>query len=211
MKILKNISYLALVLVTFTSCELADPIESEITEYAEFEVVDGPYVYIPVGTAYEEPGVIAMAGEDELEVTISGSVDTDTPGVYVLNYTAVNADGFPATTTRYVAVGNQEVAFGRDLSGVYSVGTSSNTITQIQPGFYLNSDTLPPNGIDVIMVDLGNGNLVIPPQSSPFGQVFADPSINADSSVTLSADENTIVIKQSIGSFGIFTRTFVKQ
>lgn len=211
MKIFKNITCLTLILVTFTGCDLADPIESEITEYAEFEVMGGQYMYIPVGTAFEDPGVTATAGEDELEVQISGAVDAETPGVYVINYTAVNADGFPATTTRYVAVGNEEVALSRDLSGVYSVGSSTNTITQIQPGFYLNSDTLPPNGIDVFMVDLGNGSLVIPPQSSPFGQVFADPSINPESSVTLSEDGNTIVINQSIGSFGIFSRTFVKQ
>lgn len=155
--------------------------------------------------------VTATAGEDELEVEITGSVDGNTPGVYVLSYTAVNEDGFPATITRFVAVGNEEVAFNRDLSGIYTVGTRTNTITQIQPGFYQNSDILPPNNINVFMVDLGNGSLVIPPQSSPFGQVYADPSINPESSASLSEDENTIVINQNVGSFGIFSRTFVKQ
>lgn len=210
MKILKNISFLGLVLVTFASCDLADPIESEITEYAEFEVTEGQYIYWEVGTPFQDPGVIAMAGEDELEVQISGSVDTNTPGVYVINYSALNSDGFPATTSRYVAVGNKEVAESRDLSGTYAVGTRFNTVSQMAtPGFYSNSDVLPPNGIAVFMVDLGNGSLIVPPQSSPFGSVTTDPSVNADS-YGLVNSENSFTLALKIGGNAIFTRTFTK-
>lgn len=210
MKNLKYLAILSFVLLTTVSCNIEDPIESTITQYADFEVTGGTYVYVQQGETYQEPGVKALAGEDELEVSVDNTVDTSTPGVYVLNYSATNSDGFAASTTRYVAVGDKVVAEGRDLSGTYLTGTRTNTITQIQPGIYLNSDTLPNNAISVFMVDLGNGSLIIPPQSSRFGVVYADPTLNPDSSVTLNAD-NSIVINQFISGNGIFSRTFVKQ
>lgn len=190
-------------------CELADPIESEVTEYAEFEVTGGEFLYLDLGSTFTDPGVTATAGGESLDVAISGSVDTNTPGVYILEYSAVNADGFPATTTRYVAVGDMEVAFGRDLSGTYAVGTRTNTVTQIQPGYYLNSDSLPPNAISVFMVDLGTGELIIPPQSSPFGIVAVYPAQYPDSSGILNED-GSFVLNQFISCCGIFSRTFTR-
>jgi hypothetical protein len=210
MKLIKNIALLAIVLVGISSCSLEDPIESQITEYAEFEVTDGPYVYWEQGEAFVEPGVVALAGGESLEVMVDGAVDVNTPGVYVLNYSAVNADGFPATTTRYVAVGKTDVAFNRDLSGLYLTGTRENTVTQIIPGFYLNSDTLPNNSVSVFMVDLGNGQLIIPAQQSRFGTVVADSTIIPGSGVTLDS-ETGFTIKQDISCCGLFTRIFIKQ
>lgn len=211
MKLIKNIALLAIVLVGISSCSLEDPIESQVTEYAEFEVTGGQYVYWQQGEPFTEPGVVAIAGGESLDVQVDGSVDVSTPGVYVLNYSAVNADGFAATATRYVAVGNKDVAFNRDLSGLYLTGTRENTVTLIQPGFYLNSDTLPNNSISVFMVDLGNGQLIVPTQQSRFGSIIADPTIIPGSGVTLSADETSFTIAQYISCCGIYSRTFIKQ
>ncbi len=212
MKLIKNIALLAIVLVGISSCSLEDPIESRVTEYAEFEVTGGPYVYWEQGEAFTEPGVVAIAGGETLEVQIDGTVDVNTPGVYVLTYSSVNADGFAATTTRFVAVGNTDVAFNRDLSGLYLTHNTGreNTVTQIIPGFYLNSDTLPNNSISAFMVDLGNGQLILPPQSSRFGTVFADPLLDPGTGITLDS-ETSFTIKQKIGGNPIFTRIFIKQ
>lgn len=210
MKIIRNIAILAIMVLGVLSCSLEDPIESQVTEYAEFEVTGGEYVYWQLGEAFTDPGVVALAGGEALEVSINGSVDVNTPGVYPLTYSAVNADGFAASTVRFVAVGDKDVAFNRDLSGLYLTGTRENTVTQIQPGFYLNSDTLPNNSISVFMVDLGNGEIVIPTQQSRFGQIIADPTIIPGSGVTLSDDETSFTIAQYISCCGIFTRTFIK-
>lgn len=207
MKLYTKSLIMSFLAIGIMGCDLEDPIESTVTQYAEFEVTGGPYLYVDLGSSFEDPGVIATAGENVLDVEISGTVDTSTPGVYILEYSAVNEDGFPATTTRYVAVGDQEVAFGRDLSGTYFTGTRTNTVTQIQPGYYLNSDTLPNNSISVFMVDLGNGDLIIPPQSSRFGTVAADPSRFPDSFATLDSP-TSFTIAQFISCCGIFTRTF---
>lgn len=211
MKLFKNIAYSSLILLAFGSCDLADPITSEITEYADFTMEGESFIYHQVGTPFTDPGVTAMEGEDDLEVQVTGSVDPNVIGVYYLNYSAVNSDGFSASVERVVAVGDQEVAFNRDLSGTYVTGGRPNVVTMTGPGVYLNSDTLPFNSISVWMVDLGNGQLVIPPQSTPFGTVYADPSLNPSSLASISEDGVTLIINQFISCCGIFSRTFLKQ
>ena len=210
MNIIKNITCFAFILFALTGCDLADPIESEITEYADFNMEGESFIYHQVGTAFTDPGVTAMEGEDELEVQITGTVDPNVTGVYYITYSAVNSDGFAASADRIVAVGDKEVAFNRDLSGVYAVGTSSNTVTITEPGIYQNSDVLPPNSISVWMVDLGNGDLVIPPQPSRFGSVSADPSVSPGSYGRLDS-ETSFTLSLKIGGNPLFLRTFTKQ
>src|SRR5690554_360057 len=105
MNIIKNITCFAFILFALTGCDLADPIESEITEYADFNMEGESFIYHQVGTAFTDPGVTAMEGEDELEVQITGTVDPNETGVYYITYSAVNSDGFAASADRIVAVG----------------------------------------------------------------------------------------------------------
>lgn len=205
-KILIYMSFFS-ALFLFTSCEKDDSSDiSDITEYATFTVTGPKYLYVNQGDPYQDPGVEALEGDATLEVTTTGDLDVDTPGVYQLTYSAVNSDGFPATVTRYVAVGNKAVATSRDLSGEYA---PANTVTKIGEGFYQNSDVLPANGIAVFMVDLGDGSIVVPPQSSPFGVVVADPSVNPDTFGVLNS-EDSFSLTEEIGPNGIFEITFNK-
>lgn len=199
--------FLLILFPGLTSCSLEDPIKSEVTDHAKFQMTDGPYVYWPLGTEFTDPGISATSGEEEIEVSTEGTVDTDTPGVYVLKYSAENSDGFAASVERFVAVGNKEVAISRDLTGTYS---PTNEVKKIVDGFYMNSDILPTNGIKVVMADLGNGELIIPPQSSKFGIVYADPQINENTGGILNED-GSFTIKQMLVAYGIYTRTFIKQ
>lgn len=196
----------------FSACENEETEDvSQITYYAKFDMSGGQYLLWQQGTPYEEPGVTASEDGEPLEVEISGTVDENTPGVYPITYSAVNSDGFPATTTRFVAVGDVQTASSRDLSGLYlEVGGGENEVTKIADGFYMNSDILPPNGIQVFMADLGNGMLIIPTQGSPYGPVTADPSIDPESSATL-ISETTFEVNLRITGYPIFPRTFVKQ
>ena len=201
---------LVLVLLTFASCEIADPIESTVTKYADFNMTGPKYLYWEQGEAFTDPGVEATEGGDPLEVQIDGTVDANTPGVYPLTYSAVNSDGFPASVTRYVAVGDKAVAASRDLSGKYDVGSRETEVSKITDGFYDVTDILPPNGVHAFMVDLGNGSIIIPVQSSPFGMVVADPSVNPDSSASLDSD-TSFSLHFQLGGYGIFNRTFTQQ
>ena len=96
---------------------------------------------------------------------------------------------------------------GRDLSGTYA---PANTVTRLTTGFYHNSDLLPTNELPGVMVDLGNGQLIIPVQSSPSGDIYADPALDPETFGTLNADMS-FTSHQMISCCGIYTRTFVKQ
>ena len=198
-----------LILITsgLWSCSYEDPIRSDVTEFPEMELTGEPYIFLNLGATFEDPGAIAKAGEENLEVSVKGAVDTEVPGVYTLTYSAKNADGFPASVKRFVAVGYKEVVEGRDLSGTYA---PANTVTRLTTGFYHNSDLLPTNELSGVMVDLGNGELIIPVQSSPSGDIYADPAIDPETFGTLNADMS-FTFHQMISCCGIYTRTFVKQ
>lgn len=64
-------------------------------------------LHIPVGTEYTEPGYIARDKADGTvteKVNISGSVDTNTPGTYVLTYTVSDSAGNQGSAERTVHV-----------------------------------------------------------------------------------------------------------
>lgn len=69
-------------------------------------ILSGPSVLtISKGNEYLELGAIATDGLDgKIGVKISGSVNTGTPGIYVLSYSAVNSVGNTATVTRTIEV-----------------------------------------------------------------------------------------------------------
>lgn len=86
---------------------------SDITNYATFDYE--PVVAVPLGGSFT-PGAIATEGGVELLVTIDGSVDTNTKGVYTFTYSATNSDGYSATATQTVVVHDPAIV-GTDVSG----------------------------------------------------------------------------------------------
>ena len=68
-------------------------------------------IYLPAGSTYVDAGVFALDGLDgELEATVSGSVDTNLPGEYFIDYTATDSSGNTGTVNirRKVIVGNPD-------------------------------------------------------------------------------------------------------
>ncbi len=66
-----------------------------------------PYVTIPAGGTYAEPGYSAtddIDGDITASVTISGGVDAYKPGAYTLTYTATDSGGNSASVSRTVTV-----------------------------------------------------------------------------------------------------------
>lgn len=148
---------LALALVGLNSCDYDGKDDSYVTHYVTFSLNEGSRVTVPVGSSYSEPGFTAMEnGEDvSSKVTVSGDeVDPDQIGIYNITYSAVNKDGFAASTSRQVVVYNPEVT--TNITGTYTVATASCsnnkilasypitgntvTITQLAPGLYSVSD-----------------------------------------------------------------------
>src|SRR5690349_11514964 len=77
---------------------------SKITNFPILTLQGDQVMAIEKGTPFTDPGVTAKEGTNNLTPTISGSVDVNTPGVYIITYTAVNKDGFSASATRTVVV-----------------------------------------------------------------------------------------------------------
>ncbi|MGA1540277.1 MAG: DUF5011 domain-containing protein, partial [Chthoniobacterales bacterium] len=85
---------------------------------------DNP-LYLPVGAAFNDPGVSAFDAIDgDVAVQTSGTVDTSTRGTYVLTYTATDAAGNEATATREVIVRSGAAQFFAAQFGMTNVDLS---------------------------------------------------------------------------------------
>lgn len=118
-KMLKLFSVLAIV-----SCTEEDPIESTITNFPAFEFEQ--LEIIAVGDSFT-PDAIALEGENEIDVVINGSVDSDSVGIYNIRYSAINSDGFDGSATQTVVVHDPSIV-GTDVSGdIYDTNTPTRT------------------------------------------------------------------------------------
>ncbi len=213
---IKNIYKLFSVVAIFGllgSCSEERPIESKVTFFPTFEVNGAEYLLVQSGVAFNDPGVVAKSGDSELPVSKTGTVDTNQPGVYKLSYSATNSDGFDASTDRYVIVSDDpDLIINSDLSGSYTRDSNPAhvmTLSKITDGVYQADDILPTNGIRAIIFQYSSTKLVIPLQSSNFGNIIADEANDAETSGTL-IDGTDITLQTRIGGFGVFTRNFLK-
>lgn len=153
-------SLLLVVAAMFTSChEVTTEDTSFITYYVTFDLDGGSTYLHPVGSEFVDPGFTAMEGSEDVTANVSvdySAVDGYTMGLYTLIYSAVNADGFSASTTRTVIVYDENYA-GPDLAGSYTIqpgsyrdysGTPTSfsgfsvNITTVAPGFFYVSDLI---------------------------------------------------------------------
>lgn len=111
MKMKKNIFYIMLLLLTsattLTSCDDDSSAGvTRITYYPVLTLQGEATMHVDKGTTFNDPGCSAeMNGEDVTsQVVTSGTVNTAKSGVYTVTYSAVNADGFSASTSRTVIV-----------------------------------------------------------------------------------------------------------
>lgn len=150
-----NISLSVLILVFASSCErdLDSENVSRVTTYATLQLTGDLAMTIMLGETFTDPGIVAKIGEEDVtsQVTTSGTVDTNTPGVYTITYTVVNPDNFPATVSRLVGV-IDPAALNYDLTGTYnrvmSGAPQANRISVITkgnyPGLFINDN---PGGV----------------------------------------------------------------
>lgn len=140
-------------LVTLASCEkkvtTEDP--STVTYYVSFEMNGDETTLVPLNTSFTDPGVVATENgievNDKVVVSISdpsgasvSSIPTNTPGLYYVNYSAVNSDGFPASVDRTVIV--YDPAVTASIAGTYfadmtnsKYGTAGKTFADYAPGY----------------------------------------------------------------------------
>lgn len=155
-KILFYTLMLCLSSFALTSCnddndELTD---AKVTYYPTLEIQGDEFTLVPIGTAYTELGCKGtFRGEDcTSDIVTSGTIDINTPGLYYINYTYTNEQGYKTSAERTVAVCDPTIT--TDIAGDYTVqkGTYrsynnknadfkgfSVKITKLAPGlFYIN-------------------------------------------------------------------------
>lgn len=158
-KILFYTLMLCLSSFALTSCnddndELTD---AKVTYYPTLEIQGDKFTLVPIGTAYTELGCKGtLLGEDcTSDIVTTGSVDANTPGLYYINYTYTNAQGYKTSVKRTVAVCDPSIT--TDIAGTYTVqngsyrdysGNASEfkgykvSVTKAAPGLFYVSDLM---------------------------------------------------------------------
>jgi hypothetical protein len=172
---------------------------SSVVHFAVLQMSGPQYMSVVEGSTFTDPGVKAYEGSAEIPVTVTGSVNTDQTGLYILTYSATNKDGFSATTTRTVVViaGNEMPDV--DLSGKYDyVGSSTytSTVTKVAEGTYTTDNAWSgATVIPLVFVSLDGVTISIPNQSTAYGDAFGTG--------TYDTGTKSLVYTISLPAFGI--------
>ncbi len=177
---MKRLKYILPILIfaTMIGCK-KDHLDSEgvskITYFPDLQMSGDVVETTIVGTPYTDPGAKAFENNQEIPVTITGSVDANTPGAYVLTYTAKNKDGYAASLSRIVGVIKSEVLTD-DFTGSYQRNAGAQGTakwTKVKDGVYLDSDVGGANVNGwVYVINIKKGIVVVPHQ--PFAGSGSD-------------------------------------
>ena len=111
--------FLSLVCVTgllLTSCSTETTGDvSRITVFPELSLLGNSTEFSVVGQPFSDPGADASIGGSSVDFTTVSNIDTNTPGVYNVTYTATNSDGFEAKASRTVYIYEND----DPIAGVY--------------------------------------------------------------------------------------------
>jgi hypothetical protein len=125
---------IALLAAGFTACERdleTEGITTKITYYPVFEMAGEPEYVLPFGAEFTDPGVTATEQGNPIEVTTSitgtyfnlepDGLDTSSPDIYNLTYSATNADGYSGSVTRAITILPPTGDLVNSLEGVYTM------------------------------------------------------------------------------------------
>lgn len=181
---------------------------STITHYINIATIGEQLIIINKGTPYTDQGALSTSAGKAVPYAKSGSVNIALPGIYILNYSATNADGFSSYAYRTVVV--MDPAAGvTDLSGSYARSTNSVVSvwdkTEI-PGVYTVSN---PGGaagatFSVTVVNYSDNNIVIPQQETSVGTFASSNGLYDPAGFSYSWN----IVN---GGYGAALRTFNKQ
>ena len=218
-----SLIFFSILMIVGLSCNKKDDFN-----YAKGTVGSSKIVYFPLiatngnkivavtqnGT-YTDAGATATLNGAPVDFTTSQTVNTATPGIYTLIYTAANPQGFTATDWRMVvvvptAVANDPVVGANDFSGVYlrpATGVTS-TWTKVASGVYQVENPGGSSGVGLLVVvtNYSANNISIPTQTAPdFGVVSS-----SSESYSLGPPPTYTWIFHA-PNYGSGPRTFVKQ
>ncbi|WP_242133327.1 immunoglobulin-like domain-containing protein [Aestuariivivens marinum] len=89
---------------------------SRVTVFPELTINGDATIFHVAGTPFNDPGANATVGGSPIEFSTNSNLDTNTPGIYTISYSAFNEDGFEAAAVRTVYV----YETGDDIAGIYN-------------------------------------------------------------------------------------------
>lgn len=109
--------------VGFTSCGDSDESETWVTYYPVLTLDGSTYEMHTMGQPFVDPGYTAtLDGQDITDqVVVTTDMDINKPGMYAINYTVANSEGFSASAVRYVIVADAN----DPASGIYYTDPNS--------------------------------------------------------------------------------------
>ncbi len=142
---------------------------------------------LPVGGTYTEQGIEAYVGDSLVDYTIvSGNVDVNQEGFYVVTYLAENQYGWKTYAYRAVLVYSGS-AYGSDITGNYRVGFYfySDISKYSVDGYWEMDNVWAEEGVDfpVIFADKGNNSYGIVPGEHPDKGRYSGTAVNTGSSI----------------------------
>lgn len=188
-----------------TSCSEDTKDVSIVVNYPDFEMQGDQYMFLLTGETYQEPGVKAYVVGEETDVTVSGTVDTSTPGVYIISYNAGITEPLEAYVSidRYVLVSDTPPNTSGHLEGRYELPKNHTYYTTMQitylgAGMYRASNVwYQSSPAPIIFVDNGDGEIFVPRTAlSGWGPI----SGNGLSSYTL--DPIVITFRMNFENYG---------
>lgn len=127
---------MTLAALTLASCRKIETGLTDVTYYAVIELEGAnPYV-IHLGESYTEPGFTAILNGEDIssKVSVGSNVDSSTPGIYSVTYSAVNEDGFSSSVSRAVYVLNPG-----GIDNLYSSYTRIGSTAYRVPAFLIKA------------------------------------------------------------------------
>ncbi len=145
--------------VFLISCDKESEGISKVTTFPIITLTGESSIGVALGQPFVDPGYVAKEGDKDItkNVVVKGAVDVSKPGPYLLEYEAVNSDGFKRSATRTVVVYDKSSISTANISGTYvstikrtntttgasaSRGPFSIVITKISDGLFLIDDLL---------------------------------------------------------------------
>jgi len=187
MKLTYRLFALFVLAVAFTGCEYFKAPETTLNvqtgeiKFPAIALNGEQLITFEAGTGeYVEEGAVATLGAEDIseDIVITGTVDSNTPGVYAINYfvETINSLGQPSTAqvNRLVLVTSEDLT-DVDLSGPYQgsgFGNQVATVTKLQTGWYhIDKILASGNNIQATWAHVGGDVIVMPNQPSPFGDL----------------------------------------
>lgn len=206
---MKKLIILPLLSLLFLSCsEDSTGGVSRVTFYPNLLLNGERIVVLTEGDAYTDPGAVADANGEPLDVTATGTVNPNTVGVYKTVYQAFNEDGFSASVTRTVIVLSAAPST-INLEGTFFRNGNAANVTRLGDRVYRTDNATgyiagDENNLNMVFYNLDDERVY-----APFQENVSETGINAESNIgTIVDEDNWSWVIYASGFFGTAVRNF---